>query len=155
MASTRNKKWNKKQATPEDRRRSELAKIHIAKTEKGMSDDDYRCMLHNVAGVTSAADLDVKGRRAVLDHLCGGRPQHAYPKRPKNMDRPTSRAAQLEKIEALLTVGGKPWAYADALARNICKVEKVEWVPDTDLYKIITALRKQAQREGCDLSGEK
>lgn len=155
MASTRNKKWNKKPSTPEGRRKAELAKIHIAKADKGMSDDDYRYMLHTVAGVSSAADLDAKGRRAVLDHLYGGRPQRPYPKRPKNMDGYSSRAEQLKKIEALLTVGGKSWAYADAIAKAICKVDKVEWVPDYDLYKIITALRKQGQRAGWDLSGEK
>jgi phage gp16-like protein len=65
-----------------------------------------------------------------------------------------SRAAQLAKIEALLTIGGKPWAYGDALAKRICKVERIAWVPDRDLYKIITALRMQAKREGWDLSGE-
>jgi len=162
MASSRNKRWNKKQSTPEDRRRAELAKIHIAKAEKGLSEDDYRLMLKNVAGVDSAADLDARGRRAVLDHLCGNPPRppfhkggSSYPNRPKNMDRPSSRAEQLKKIEALLTVGGKPWAYADAIARAICRVDKVAWVKDGDLYKVITALRKQAQREGWDLSGEK
>jgi phage gp16-like protein len=65
-----------------------------------------------------------------------------------------SRARQLEKIEALLTIGGKSWAYGDAMAKRICKVDKITWVADGDLYKIITALRKQAQRDGWDLSGE-
>lgn len=148
MASRAHKKGN-----PADRRKAELAKIHIAKADKGMSDDEYRYMLHTVAGVTSAADLDAKGRRNVLDHLSGK--TVSYPKRPKNMDRGGSRADQLSKIEALLAVGNRPWAYADALAKAICKVEKVAWVPDYDLYKIITALRKQAQREGWDLSGDK
>jgi phage gp16-like protein len=158
MASSRNKKWNKKQATAEDRRRAELAKIHIAKTERGMTDDEYRYMLHTVAGVTSAADLDAKGRRAVLEHLYGGRV--SYPGRPKNMDLP-DRKAQMEKIGALLAAGKRPWNYAHALARNICRtkddapIDSLGWVPEEQLYKIITALRKQAQREGWDLSGEK
>ncbi len=65
-----------------------------------------------------------------------------------------NRAAQLKKIEALLTVGGKPWNYAHALAKRICKTDRIEWVPDHLLYKIITALRYQAKREGWDLSGE-
>jgi phage gp16-like protein len=138
-----------------DRRRAELAKIHIAKTDRNMTEEDYRCMLHVVAGVDSAADLDAKGRRMVLDHLYGGKSKRQYPKRPRNMEGHSSRAEQLQKIEALLTIGKRPWAYADALAKSICKVEKVEWVPDYDLYKIITALRKQAQREGWDLSGER
>jgi len=162
MAATRHEKGKKKPATPEGRRKAELARIHIARAEKGMSDDEYRYMLHTVAGVTSAADLDARGRRAVLDHLCENPPRppfhkggrFPYPGEPKNMDRFGDKKAQLEKIRALLTVGGKPWAYAHALARNICKVDKIEWVKVGDLYKIITALRKQAQREGWDLSGE-
>lgn len=144
-----------KNHAPTDRRRAELAKIHIAKADRNMSDEDYRYMLHIVAGVDSAADLDAKGRRMVLDHLYGGKSKRPYPKRPRNMEGHSSRAAQLQKIEALLTIGKRPWAYADALAKAICKVEKVEWVADYDLYKIITALRKQAVREGWDLSGEK
>ncbi len=77
-----------------------------------------------------------------------------YPNRPKNMDRGGSRAEQLKKIEALLTIGGKPWNYANSLAARICKCDRIEWVADHDLYKIVTALRKQALREGWDLSGE-
>lgn len=74
--------------------------------------------------------------------------------RPHNMDRRSSRADQLGKIEALLTVGGKSWNYADSLAKRICKIDSISFVPDHELYKIITALRKQAKREGWDLSGE-
>ena len=161
MSSTRHKR-NKKPATPQDRRKAELARIHIAKAEKGMSDDEYRYILNTVAGVTSAADLDAKGRRAVLEHLCGNPPRppfhkggSCYPGRPKNMDRFGDKTAQLKKIEALLATGEKPWAYADAIAYAICKVDNVRFVEVGDLYKIITALRKQAMREGWDLSGEK
>ena len=60
-----------------------------------------------------------------------------YPGRPKNMDH-GSRAAQLKKIEALLTVGKKEWKYAHTLAQRICKADRIEWVPDHLLYKIIT-----------------
>lgn len=165
MASTRHNKGMKKTSSPEERRRAELARIHIAKAEKGMSDDEYRYMLNTVAGVTSAADLDARGRRAVLDHLCGGKGtgplgtskglSPSYPKRPKNMEGSSSRAAQLAKIEALLTVGGLPWSYADAIAKQMGLADKVAWVPDGDLYRIITALKVRAKKMGWDLSGER
>ncbi len=142
-------------------RQAELARIHIAKKELNMSDDDYRFMLHSVTGKQSAADLTPRQRYQVLDHLRSLQEGPKYPGRPRNMDeskaatyQQQSRARKLEKIEALLTIGGKPWAYADALAKRICKVDRVSWVADDDLYKIIAALRKQAQREGWDLSGE-
>ncbi len=140
-----------------DKRRAELAKIHIAKKELGMSEDDYRAMLLQVGGKESAGDLSAAARRQVLDHLAalGGKSarRKTYPGRPKNIDGGRhSRAEQLKKIEALLTVGKKPWSYGDALALRICKVAKVAWVPDHDLYKIITALRKEGQRKGWDLN---
>lgn len=144
-------------------RKAELAKIHIAKKDLGMSDDDYRAMLHAITGTESAGDLNTKERRAVLEHLAElgfrnkrkrGRPRNIERTPSQNLDQ-TSRARQLQKIEALLTVGCKPWGYADALARRICRVDRVAWVPTGALYKIITALRKQARRQGWDLSGEK
>lgn len=142
-----------------DKRQRDLAKIHIAKKQLGMDDTTYREMLMQVAGVDSAADLNATGRRRVLAHLgqarFSARRQKKYPGRPMNMDRGGSRADQLKKIEALLTVGGKPWEYAHALAKRICKADRIDWVPDGKLYKIITALRYQAQRERWDLSGER
>jgi len=138
-------------------RRAELAKIHIAKKDLGLPEDVYRAMLLEIGGKESSADLDRAGRGRVLDHLkaLGWQPKHKGGKRPHNINAGRmSRQQQLKKIEALLTVGEKGWAYADALALRICKVTCVAWVPDDQLYKIITALRKQGLREGWDLSGE-
>jgi phage gp16-like protein len=56
-------------------RNTDLAKIHIGAKALGMDPSDkhpgseYRTMLRNVAGVHSSADLDPKGREAVLKHL--------------------------------------------------------------------------------------
>lgn len=149
-----------KSISPEARRNAELAKIHIAKKELGLDDDTYRQMLLAVTGKDSAGKLSARQRLAVLAHLTksGWQPTQRtrkYGRKPHNL-KPArcSRAAQLRKIEALLTVGGRPWKYADVLAKRICKVDSIAWVHDNDLYKVITALRKQAQREGWDLSGE-
>jgi phage gp16-like protein len=138
--------------------------IHCVSGALGLSDDDYRDVLSGY-GATSSKDLDTVQAARMLADLeekaasagvwkRGGAPKRAG-RRPHNLDAGrNSRQAQLQKIEALLTVGGKPWGYADALAARICKVETLAWVPAEELYKIITALRKQAQREGWDLSGE-
>jgi len=150
----------KRKFTP--RRNPMLSKIHIAQKELGMSDEDYRAMLHGVTGKQSCADLTDRQLVQVLEHLTRLGFSAKTKGRPKNMDpqkaqghHQVSRAKQLEKIEALLTVGKRPWSYADVLAKKICKVDKIAWVTDADLYRVITALRKQAEREGWDLSGEK
>lgn len=71
-----------------------------------------------------------------------------YPGRPQNMDKDDSRSKQLGKIEAYLAEAKRPWEYADALAKRLCGVDKVEWVPTELLYRIITALKKDAERHG-------
>lgn len=50
-------------------RRTDLAKIHIAKKQLKMDDETYRAMLQNTAGVNSAKDLDFQGLQKVLHKL--------------------------------------------------------------------------------------
>ena len=50
-------------------RNGDLASIHIRKAELGLDDDAYRDLLWAIARVRSAADLDMTGRKTVLEHL--------------------------------------------------------------------------------------
>jgi phage gp16-like protein len=74
--------------------------------------------------------------------------------KPATSAKDVSRKRQIDKIGALLTVGKRPWSYADALAKRICRnedgqpIERLKFVPTAQLFKIIAALSKQAKREG-------
>lgn len=152
-----------------DRPRIHALKNKVMATQPGYSDDNYRDTILDVSkGRTdSSKELSPCERQELIDRLsrlAGEEPRkpwqprdkRSYPKRPKNMDKHgESRDDQLGKIEALLTVGKKEWAYADGIARRICKVDKVQWVETHDLYKIIAALTYQGKRAGWDLSGAK
>jgi hypothetical protein len=46
--------------------RKKLAVIHIVKRELGLSDQEYRAMLKEAAGVESARDLDERGFRRLM-----------------------------------------------------------------------------------------
>jgi len=144
-----------------------IGAIHAGATALGMDTSDkdprstYRAMLQEIGGTPSCAKMSDGGLHRVMDHLrrSGFQPQKSiekkdYPGRPKNADR-GNRAAQMQKIEALLTIGGLPWSYADAIAKQMRLADKVAWVAEDNLYRIITALRKKAQKEHWDLSGEK
>lgn len=146
---------------PASVRRKLLARVHCLKRDHGLDDDTWRDMLRAGWGVDSSALLspDQLGELARrLETQGGGRPE--YPGRPRNMGpmgpakarrqaaARDTRAAQLQKIEALLTEAGRPWSYADALAQRICKTTKLQWVSTDQLYKIITALVKDAERHG-------
>jgi len=145
-----------------DKRRADLAKIHLAKKQLGMSDDAYRDMLWVAARVRSAKELDEYGRRSVIEHLrkCGAtfkRPRRTG-KRPHNYNR---LPEYITKVEALLADMGLSWSYADSIARNITGgkgapdeekapgVEKLAWVKEDRHWRaIITALTKEQEKRG-------
>ena len=123
--------------------RADLVKIHLAKKQLGLDDDTYRAMLYSVAGVQSSKDLSVDGVKDVLRHMerSGFKPtRHKRPKVAGN------RAAQIRKIEALLTDAGRPWAYLDGMIKRICSVDKIEFCDGPMLGKLIAALEYDAKR---------
>lgn len=72
-------------------RNAALAKIHIARKDLGLTEDDYRALLARVAGVVSAAKLGPEGQKAVLAEL----KRLGFRERPKiagRVDAPGDRA---------------------------------------------------------------
>jgi len=143
---------SEKQASTDTRRR-DLAKIHIAKKQLGMDDETYRDMLLDVAGVKSAADLDDRGRSAVIKHLrkCGftstSKEPHGYRSTHKSakasgMHKQSSpeRAPLLSKIGAILADLDLSWPYADGIAKKMFGVDKARWLKPDQLHKVTAAL---------------
>lgn len=125
---------------------AELAKIHIAKKDLGLDDDAYRTLLWTVARVRSAKDLDEYGRRAVLDHFRARGWKPAVRGRGGRSRLPADRQALRRKVDLMLNETGRPPAYGDALARRICKVERLDWCTPEQLRKIVAALTYDQQR---------
>ena len=128
-----------------DSRRTDLAKIHMAKKQLGLDDDCYRDMLWTIARVRSAADLDEHGRKVVINHLkkCGARFTRKRRIRPAG-----SKREQLAKIQAFLAEARRPDSYADGMSKHMFNVEKIEWCTPEQLGKIIAALAYDANRHG-------
>ena len=63
---------------PANQRRADLAKIHLAKKDLRMSDDDYAAVMLCVSKgrTASAGELDAHERAQVLEHFkrCGWKP---------------------------------------------------------------------------------
>lgn len=135
-----------------ERRRKQLAAIHAARRDLGLDEDSYRHMLSEVAGVRSAADLDVDGRRKVLDHLrrvgWSAKPRRRvaeHPGTPHNLD----REQMLQKIEAQLASMGLPWSYADAIAKQQTGIQRVAWLRNREhLTGVIGALHVEQEKRG-------
>lgn len=138
--------------TDPDRRRRDMAYIHLAKKQLGMDDGTYRDMLWAVARVRSAADLDFTGLQRVRAHLerCGFKPAPAKrprPGRPSNIDS-ADRGPLLRKVEALLADAGREWAYADGIAKRMFHVERTQFCVPEQLRKLIAALTYDQTRRG-------
>lgn len=137
-------------AATTDKRRRLLAIVHVAKKELHLDDATYRAVLSGF-GVESSAALSDSGLMDLIRHFehCGFNNSRKRSDRPGNMGGPSAK--RLSKIEALLTIGHKSWAYADGIAKQMFSVDKVQWCAPHQLGAIITALVKQAKREGWPL----
>lgn len=130
-------------------KKAQLAKVHIAKQQLGMDDDSYRALLTRVAGVKSAKDLNPRQMGAVLAELerLGFKPKSTRQGRAKPVTT-NNKQKYVNKIEALLAEAKRPWSYADAMAKHMFKVERVEWLDASQTQRLMQALIIDAQRNG-------
>lgn len=126
-------------------KRRDIQLIHIAKQQLGLDEETYRAMLMSVGGKSSSSELDIKGRKAVLDHLkaCGFKPTRAQ--RPGQTHRALAAEKQpIEaKIGAQLKALGAEWPYAYAIARRLYpEVTRFEFLTVEQLGKVSGALAR-------------
>ena len=131
-----------------DMRRRELAALHIAKKELAIDDDTWKVMLFTLERVESSADLDMAGRRRVLDHLrkCGFKRVSSGPAKPagKKPAVAPDRQALVDEIERRL--GSRPWNYARAMAERMFKTQ-LDWCVPDQLRRLVAALEYDRRRK--------
>ncbi len=132
-----------------------LKKIHIARRDLGLDDDVYRSILARVAGVRSSKELTPRqiGRVLAEFERLGWEPKPSAKSAAKRTGRAApspseARQALVGKIEAQLAEAGRPWEYADGMARRMFKVERVEWCDPDQLRRLVAALAYDAKRKG-------
>ena len=138
-------------------RRRLIGKLHIAKTQLGMDDSTYRLMLQRVTGCTTSS---LCTEAQLVDALAEFKRLGFVARTARDVGKTPSASAdprrisrgQISKIQALLAhkahLQGAPvsWAYADALAQKLCRVERVNWLTAAQAQKVIAALQIDAQR---------
>lgn len=141
---------------PTDRRKRLIAALHVAKAKAALDDDTYRAVLRNHCSFADGQTPSSKAMSAyeilsALNDICA----RAGIQRPRHHGRPSvtpERSAQIKKIEAMLADKGRrqgrsvPWAYADAMAKKLCGVDKVAWCSPEQLNKLIAALSYDQHR---------
>jgi phage gp16-like protein len=138
--------------TAPNSRTSDLAKIHVAKKQLGMTDEDYRAMLWTQGRVHSSKDLDHTGRQRVLDHLkaCGFKP--AASTNVKRQARPTPAPEKIKLVRRiraqLISLGNLPDSYGDGIAHQMFGLQFYEWGTSEQLQAITTALTYEQNKQG-------
>lgn len=153
---------------PQDLKKGLLAKIHIAKKDLQLGDDDYRSLLEGVTGLRSCKDMNTTQLNAVLDRFreLGWVPQaKATPKKgrgkKKRIYSPTSRhkpeylKTQRDKIVALWIQAFQCGAVNDrsdtALQQwlnHSFKVRHINWMNQGQMHTAIEVLKKMIKAKG-------
>lgn len=125
-------------------RTRDLRRIHTGRRVLALDEEDYRALLERLTGKRSAADLDARERRLVIDEF------YRRGFRPKNHRKPATPAADkarlINKIEALLADAGRPWSYADSMAKHMFRLDAISFCSDDQMRRIVAALVYDQQR---------
>lgn len=151
-------KTSRKTSAYDKFRREELAKIHIGKSQLGLSDDIYRDIVREASGgkCESSADLDWRGRRAVLERFAelGWKIRHKSKGRAAaKPSRPLADAPQAKKIRALwlaLHAAGKVRDSSEealgSYVKRMTGVDALQWLPADQARTVIESLKKWLER---------
>lgn len=132
-------------------RRAIYAKVHIARHQLHMDEDDYRQVLFAATGRTSLRDCDEKQLEAVLAALKA----KGFEPLPKSGAKAAAQHPMARKARALwislyqLGVVRNPSEQAlEAFARRQLGCEKLVWARQSDAFRLIEALKSMAERAG-------
>ena len=134
-----------------------IAKIHVAKDQLGLSDDDYRAVLGSVTAgrKDSAAQLNLFELEAVLKRLkqLGWEPRRAKPATAKRPDRRQAQRPEARKVRALwlsLHEAGKvddPSERAlNSYVKRMTGSDDLHWVEPDKFPRLIESLKKWLAR---------
>jgi phage gp16-like protein len=133
-------------------RRTMIAKIHVAKKQLNLIDDDYRQILFDETGKTSAGDMTDGELVTVLKRLEGsGFRATAARKGAKPADHPGAGKARALwiSLHQLGAIDDPSEGALEAFARRQLGA-RLQWADQGKVYKLVEALKAMAQRAGWD-----
>lgn len=144
-----------------------LAKIHIARKETGIHEDDYRSMLVRLTGQNTAKGLTEPQIGRVLEEfkahhgwkpsvIKGGR-KDALKRKTAAANHPTANKARALwiSLHQLGSVREPSEKALEAFARRQLRCTRLVWADQQQMFKLIEALKAMAERAGWsqDLAG--
>lgn len=138
-----------------DHKNSAMIKIHIAKKQLNLTDEDYRAILISKGGSDSSKLLDHAGRERVLAYFqtLGFKPKASTnPKRPARPTPAPEKLKLVRRIRAqLISLDRLPDTYADGIAHQMFGLQFYEWATPAQLHAISAALGVLQRKKGVAL----
>jgi phage gp16-like protein len=139
-------------------RRRMIAKIHVAKKELGLADDDYRAVMLRVASQDSAAKCtDAQLVAIVKEFERLGFNAQSRSGVARAADHPSAKKARALwiSLHQLGAVRNPNDAALEAFATRQLGVERLQWANQALVYRLIEALKAMGERAGWsqDLAG--
>lgn len=132
-------------------RRTPTAKKLIGAVKAGQTflqwdDATYRQTLERLTGKNSASRCSLQELETVKEYMhAAGFPRQSR-KHGRRPSVPKTREGLLSKVEALLADAGRPWSYAESMAKRMFSRERVDWLTTEELTKLLQALAVDAKR---------
>jgi phage gp16-like protein len=143
------------QFNPTDRRRrAMLAKIHVAKKQLALAEDDYRQIMMQETGRSSAGDCTeaelerVIGRFQVLGFRPVPKAGPGEAQRPAQHPMARKARALWISLYHLCAVRSPDEKALEAFAKRQLKCERLVWAKQSDAFRLIEALKAMAVRHG-------
>ena len=109
-------------------------------------DETYRQTLKRLTGKDSATRCSLEELQTVKEYMhTVGFPRQTR-KHGRRPSVPKTREGLLSKVEAQLADAGRPWSYAESMAKRMFSRERVGWLTTEELTKLMQALAIDAKR---------
>lgn len=123
-----------------------IGAIKAGQAYLGWDDALYRQTLERLTGKTSSTRCSLDELQTVKDYMhTAGFPRQSR-KHGRRPSVPKTREGMLSKVEAQLTDAGRPWSYAEGMAKRMFKRQRVDWLTTEELTKLMQALDYDAKR---------
>lgn len=132
-------------------RQQMIQKIHIGKNELGMDKNTYVQFLldtvdkHSCTVMTDAELMQVLQAMKAKGFVVKS---NKYGKRPMASKTAPQRQKLMDKIGAFLASMQKSWHYGHAIGKRAFGIERLQWLTDEQLHKVVQMLASMAHRHG-------
>lgn len=121
-----------------------ITKIHIAKQQLAMNDEEYRALLVGQTGKNSCAKLQVDELQDCLAAMekigFVARPSQKKPEGSKDC------TPMIKKIGALCAANSWDWDYAHRVGEKMFGKKRVQWLTYYELHNVVMALQVASDR---------